>query len=419
MAILKFEDIKFSKSENGARGFFLQQFYFDIEKSELDRLGKWKLKSDALEIEGPDNIKKQFNFLLEQKLKELKSVQGKDAIYVYEGLLPLIGSLYFGIIDRNTNIIEIRPQTGCNLNCIFCSIDLCRRERDFVVSAEYLAKEAEKLARLKLQKHSETIGFPVRRKLESFRACKNVEIHINAQGEPLLYAPLAELVKKLKKIKGVKTISMDTNGSLLTEKKVDELVKAGITRFNISMNAFSSSTAEKIAGIAYPIEHVKKMCKYIAKKCDILLAPVWLHEINDKDIEQIIKFSKELEKIRPQQKVPFIGVQNFLEYEHGRNPVKEQSWEKFFEFLEKLEKKYKMNLKLSRENFSIEQCNVLGKPFKKGDVIEAEIVCDGMFKNEKLASAEGRIISIHNCNKKGRIMVKITRDKYNIFYGSA
>jgi len=400
MAILKFEDIKFSKSEGGVKGIFLQQFYFDIEKSELDRLGKWKLKADALEIEGPDNIKKQFNFLLEQKLKQLKSVQGKEAIYVYEGLLPLIGSLYFGIIDRNTNIIEIRPQTGCNLNCIFCSIDLCRRQKDFVVSADYLAKEAEKLAILKLQK------------------CKNVEMHINAMGEPLLYSPLAELVKKLKKIKGVKTISMDTNGSLFTEKKIDELVKAGITRFNVSMNAFSSSTSEKIAGIVYPIEHVKKMCKYIARKCDILLAPVWLHEINDKDIEQIIKFSKELEKIRPQQKVPFIGVQNFLEYDHGKNPVKEQNWETFFELLEKLGKKHKMILKLSREDFGIEQCNVLEKPFNKGDVVEAEIVCDGMLRNEKLATAEGRIIAIHNCSKKGIVMAKITRDKYNVFYAA-
>jgi len=400
MAILKFEDIKFSKSERGARGTFLQQFYFDIEKSELDMLGKWKLKADALEIEGSgSSIKKKFNFLLEQKLKELKSAQGKEVVYVYEGFVPLIGSLYFGIIDRNTNIIEVRPQTGCNLNCIFCSIDLCRRERDFVVSAEYLAKEAEKLAKLKLQK------------------CKNVEIHINAMGEPLLYAPLAELIKKLKKIKGVKTISLDTNGSLLTEKKVDELVKAGTIRFNVSMNAFSSSTAEKIAGIAYPIEHVKKMCRYIAGKCDILLAPVWLHEINDSDIEWIIKFSKELAKIRPQQKVPFIGVQNFLEYEHGKKPVKQQSWEKFFEFLEKLEKKHKIKLKLSREDFGIVKCKVLEKPFKNGDVVEAEIVCDGMFKNEKLAVSEGRIISVHNCNKKGRIRAKITRDKYNVFYG--
>jgi len=434
---LHFEDIKFSKEKDLVRGIFLKNFYFDLSKTELDKLGKWTLKQDDLEIEGNEVvIKRNFNTLLEQKLKELKSFQGntrnqkisgapemqgiseRDAIYVYSGLLPLQGSLYFGLIDRNTNIIEIRPITGCNLNCIFCSVDLCRRKRDFVVNVDYLIEGFEKLAKLKL------------------KDVKEIEAHINAQGEPLLYAKLSELIKGIKEIKGVNVVSIDTNGSLLTEKKVDELVSAGLTRFNISMNAFSKETAEKIAGIQYPFENVKKICKYIAKKCDILLAPVWLNGINDQDIEKIIEFSLELKKLRPSQKVPFIGIQNFLEYEHGRKPVKEKTWGKFFDYLKGLEEKYKMKLKLEREDFGIVQSRS-EKPFKKDDVVRVKVICNGMFNNEMLCLAKDRnkvisgcpknlkdffgdrVVSINKKQKEGKMIdVKITRDKYNVFYGS-
>jgi hypothetical protein len=401
MTILKFEDIKFQEEDDKVKGVFLKNFFFDIDKSELKRIGKYKIRNGSIEIEGSEQIiMRNFNTLLDRKLKELKSFQGKQAIYVFKGFLPLQGSLYFGIIDRNTNIIEIRPITGCNLNCIFCSVDLCKRQRDFVVNSDYLIEEAEKLAELKREE------------------VKDLEIHINAQGEPLLYAPLAELIKGVKKIKGVKTISIDTNGSLLTESKVDELVKAGLTRFNISMNAFSEETAKKIAGIPYPIENVKKICKYIAKKADILLAPVWLNGINDKDIEEIIKFSLELKKIRKeQQKVPFIGIQNFQEYEHGKKPVKAAEFDEFYEYLKGMEEKYKLKLKLSREDFGIVQAKT-EKALKKNEIVDAEIACDGMFKNEKLAVAKQRIIAVNTDKVKGRIKVRITRDKYNIFYGN-
>ena len=401
MALLHFKDIQFADEKSSVRAIFLKNFYFEMKHSDLDKLGKWKVVKGELDIEGPENIvKRNFNFILEQKLKELRSFQGKEAVYIYEGLMPLIGSLYFGIVDRNTNIIEIRPITGCNLNCIFCSVDLCKRERDFVVQADYLASEAEKLARLKRKK------------------AKALEIHINAMGEPLLYAPLADLIKKVKKIKGVKQISIDTNGTLLTKEKVDELVKVGLTRFNISLNAFSKETAEKIANVVYDVENVKRICKYIAGKCDILLAPVWMQGVNDSDIEKIIEFSKELKTLRPQQTVPIIGIQNFLEYEHGKMPAKAIEFDEFYEKLGKLEKKHKhkLKLRLSREDFGIVDAKVLEKPMQNDDYAQAIVICKGKFKGEKLCSARDRIISVRTM-KKDKINVKITRSKYNVFYG--
>lgn len=398
---MHFQDIQFSEEKSLVRAIFLKNFFFEIKKKELDKIGEWKVVKGDLLIEGSENIiKRNFSTILENKLNDLKGFQGKPATYIYEGMIPLLGSLYFGVVDRNTNIIEIRPITGCNLNCIFCSVDLCKRERDFVVQAEYLYKEAKNLAALKKTK------------------AKNLEIHINAMGEPLLYAPLAELISKLKKIQAVKTISIDTNGTLLNEEIIDELVKAGMTRFNISLNAFSQEAAAKVAGSSYPLEHVKKMCKYIAKKCDILLAPVWIQGINDKDIEEIISFSQELKKLRPLQKVPIIGVQNFLEYEHGKMPAKSIEFEDFYDRLAELEKKYNTKLKLSREDFGITSAQVLKKPFDKNNYVQATVICDGKFKNEKLCAAHDRIVSIRTSKEIGKtVNCRITRTKYNVFYG--
>ena len=40
-----------------------------------------------------------------------------------EDNIPLIGAHLFGIIDRGTNVLQIRAITGCPLKCIYCSVD--------------------------------------------------------------------------------------------------------------------------------------------------------------------------------------------------------------------------------------------------------------------------------------------------------
>ena len=401
-ATLKFEDISFIQEGDSVRGYFLKNYFFELSEEDLEKLGKWKVRDRALIIEGSEElVKKKFNTILDRKLHELKSLQGKEAIYIYEGFLPLIGGLYFGIVDRNTNVVEIRPLTGCNLNCIFCSVDLESREKDFVVNSDYLADEAIKLAEQK------------------FMAGVEVEGHINAQGEPTLYSKLPDLIKSIKDSGYFTTISIDTNGTLLTEKLVDDLVKAGLTRFNISLNSLCTEMGTKIAGKPYPSENVKKMCKYIAKKADVLIAPVWMQGVNDNEIEDMIKFSLELKKLRPSQTVPFVGIQNFLEYEFGKKPAKQISFQEFYDKLRPLEKKYKLKLVFDKDDFNIKKCIVLKKPFRKNAIVECEIVCDGKFKGEKLAKADDRIISIPNCQEKigKKVRVKLTREKYNVFYG--
>jgi len=366
----------------------------------LNKIGKFKAEGNSIIFQGisEKRAERRFNSLLAKGFRDLKNtVSGKRTIYIHKNSgIPLIGSNSFGLIDRNTSIIDIRPITSCNLNCIFCSIDAglsSKNQVDFVVEREYLVEEFKKLV--------------------DFKEC-DVEVHLGTQGEPLLYAEIIELIKDLSSIKKVKTISMDTNGTLLTEELVDRLAEAGLTRINLSLNAMDKNLARKLAGCDYNVEKIKKIAYYATKKIELAIAPVLVPGFNDDEMKKLIEFAK---KLKSNRKGYFIGIQNFLNYRFGRNPCKQMPWDKFYLIIKDLEKKTNTKLILGPEDFNIQKTKKLPKPFKKGQIIKAEILCPGRLKNEMLAVASNRVISIPNCFKKGIVKIKITRTKHNIFMG--
>ena len=285
---------------------------------------------------------------------------------------------------------------GCNLDCIYCSVDegfSSKRPVDFIIERDYLVNEF--------------------RKLLEFKNTTNIHANIAGQGETLMYPEIVELVREIRQIHSVDIISIITNGTMLTELLIDKLVSAGLTRLNISLNAIDKGLADKIANKPYNIEKVKEMIRYASKRLQVILVPVLIPGINDAEIDKIIEFSKSICMEGGNVK---LGIQNFLSYRFGRNPVNEISWGEFYERLAGLEKVHNINLKYSEERLF--ESKELPKPFKKGWSIVVKIICDGRLKNEKLAVSCGRVISIPNCHKeKGDIKVKIVRDKHNIFVG--
>ena len=243
---------------------------------------------------------------------------------------------------------------------------------------------------------------------------EDVEIHIGVQGEPFLYQDMALLISDIQKMKHVNTISIDTNGTLLTKERINELAKNDKLQINMSLDAIDSDVARKIAGVKnYNVKHVKEMIAYASEKLNVILAPVLMLGYNDQQIEEIIKFVKTLKK------QPILGIQNFLQYKTGRNPEKEMSWDDFYKLLEKLEKKHDIRLKLKKEDFNIRKLKPLEKPFKEGDEISAEIKCQDRFPNSVIAVSEGRNISVPGVKyvQDKKIKVKIVRDKHNVFTG--
>jgi uncharacterized Fe-S cluster-containing radical SAM superfamily enzyme len=402
---LEFEDIGFEDAGELIRVNFLKNYYFEVGKSELLDIAPFRIsgkKSSSIIFETNEKrARNKLNLVMLRGFASLKNrFTGRKTVYITrESGIPLLGNNSFGLVDRNTSLIEVKPVTGCNLSCVFCSVDegpTGRWATDFIVEPGYLIEEFRKLAEYKCQGEGEN-------------RCSELEAHIGTNGEPLLYPKIIELVEGISSIEGVKRISFDTNGTLLTKKLIDELKDAGLTKIHLSLNAMDRKVAEKLAGCPYNLEHVLEMARYASKRLGLLIAPIWVPGINDDEMPKLIGFAKEL-GVR-------IAIQNFLSYKYGRNPAKQMDWERFGQKMGQLEKEHGVKLLFSEADFSIVKTRQLEKPFRKGQVIRAEVVCDGRLKGEKIAVAGERNISVERCDRKGSIKVRLTRDKHNIFFG--
>ncbi|MEM0060187.1 MAG: radical SAM protein, partial [Desulfurococcaceae archaeon] len=56
-------------------------------------------------------------------IKFLGEYRDGRVVYYIDDDLPVFGYIAFGVIDRGTNVLQVRPTTICPQNCIFCSVD--------------------------------------------------------------------------------------------------------------------------------------------------------------------------------------------------------------------------------------------------------------------------------------------------------
>lgn len=401
MTLISFQDIKFRQHDpKTVRALFLGRYWFDIEKEKLDNIGPFAIENSGL-LFGVDESHawKRFDPILSEGFTRLIHINyNKPTVYIHANSgIPLVGTNEFGLIDRGSNIIEVKPLTGCNFQCNYCSVDEGKNSKthDYIVECDYLIEEATKLA---------------------MRKTHPVEFNIGPQGEPFLYPKLVELVRGLKNIPNTEIISVNTNGSFLTEKLIDELAAAGLTRINLSLNALQQTAANDIAGRAYPLEKTLKMIHYCQGKIAILLAPTLIPGYNDDQIEPLVQLGKTITS-----EFPTVGFQNYLEYKKGRNIVKQRSFEEFFALLQPYEEKYNINLThFAKEDFRIYDEPEPPKPFKKNDVVKAKIMLPARYPNEIIAVAADRCITVVGDHAEElpigkEIKCRIIRDKHNIF----
>ncbi len=396
MTHIEFSDIKFSAEKNNVRIDFLKIFSSQLDLAMLERIGKFKVKDGGIDFEtaSKDAVMKKLMPALDNAFRGLRSkLTGRKTVYVHRNSgIPLIGTLYFGIVDRGTNILELKPITGCNISCLFCSVGEAKESKtvDFVVEDEYLIEETRRIVTFK-QQDKET----------------KIDLFINTHGEPLLYSSIARLVKGLREIPQVNTISIITNGTLLTKKLADELVDAGLSQVNISINAIDPQKAKQLAGYeGYSIKDVLESARHISKKIKTVIAPVWIKGTNDEEIPNIIAFAKEIGAE--------IGIQNYMVHKLGMKMAKQTDWEEFYSRLEDWEKQTGADLKFKGHH--IFKTKTLPEPFRKGEIVRAQVISVGRMNNETLAAAKGRVISVLNCNKeKGEVKIRILKDKDNVF----
>ena len=320
----------------------------------------------------------------------------------------LLGTHYFGIIDRGTNLLQIRPVTGCPLNCIYCSVDEGKISKtrliDYMVEERFLVEETKRL---------------IEDKKDS-----DIEAHIDGEGEPLIYPFILDLIRDLKNCNQVSVVSLQSNGVILTYKFVDSLIKAGLDRINVSINSIDKNIGERMAGVkGYDPMRILDIIKYANNQgLSVLIAPVWIHGLNDKEIEKLIQFVKK-NKIENKKGWPVLGIQNYEVYKYGRKVknFKFKPFSYFYKQLKSLEKRFEIKpLILSKHHFNIHKSPAPPKVFKKEEIVTAKVVLPGRKKNEIIGFARGRLIEISGVYKvKKHIKVKIISVKDTINKGVA
>ncbi len=391
--------------------------YADFKKKELIRAVKRKYRVSP-EITARDgrliintdfrDVEKYLAIFIQNNLGALlrNLYTRRKVLYIHGGMdVPLLGYNAFGLIDRGTNLIQVRGVSGCNLSCIFCSVDEGPYSRtrmfDFVVDVEYLMEWFDEVAQIK---------------------GKGLEVHLDGQGEPLLYPFIVELVQALRDHPNVSVISMQSNGVLLDDELVEELAEAGLDRVNLSIHSLDPEKAKMLMGMkSYDLQHVLDMAEALVNAgIDVLLAPVIIFGVNDDEAEAFIEFAR---RIGAGRRWPALGFQNYIPYKFGRNPTiaKLVPFKDFYAWLRSLEVKTGMKpLVLKPKHFGMERRAFIPLAFRPGEVVKAEIVLPGRIKGEMLAKARNRLIEVINTNARvgDKIRVKIVRTRHGIYIGT-
>jgi len=315
--------------------------------------------------------------------------------------LPLIGCIAFGCIDRGTNLIQVRATTLCPLNCVFCSTDAGKfsktRITDYIVEPDYLIDCVRELVR--------------------FKKDNDLEMHLDSVGEPTTHPKFVDLVQMLSEIEEVKVISMQTNGTLLTEEMIDELVETGLSRINLSINALDPKIAQELSGCKwYNINRIKEIAKYIVQcNIELLISPVWIPGVNDSEMIKLIEFAKKIIKDKPVR----LGIQKYEIHKYGRKieGIRAVSWWRFYKQLEKWENQFDCKLKLGPYSFNIHKSRILPYTYKKNERISVEVMAPGWIKREMIGVERNRCITIIDCDARigDDINVRILRNKHNLY----
>ncbi|MFP5223708.1 MAG: radical SAM protein [Acidobacteriota bacterium] len=127
-------------------------------------------------------------------------------------------SNHVGSVNSFPELITVMPLAKCNYNCIMC--------------AEAERASDKQLSDVALSRLEEVLPF--------------ARTLFVTGGEPLLYAPLERLLKAGSRA-GCE-LWMVTNGSLLTERKCEMLLDAGLSQIKISLDAASANTYQRVRG---------------------------------------------------------------------------------------------------------------------------------------------------------------------------
>ncbi|MFQ6082702.1 MAG: GTP 3',8-cyclase MoaA [Candidatus Aminicenantia bacterium] len=171
---------------------------------------------------------------------------------------------------RKINYLRISVTDRCNLKCIYClppeGISYIPREE--ILTFEEILQISNVAASLGISK-----------------------IRLTG-GEVFVRKGIIKLISSLNKIKGIKDISLTTNGTLLFE-YLQELKEIGIKRLNISLDSLDKNCYQRLTGKNELNNILKSLFKAVKLGFKIKINTVIINGINEAEIPEFIQFSLE------------------------------------------------------------------------------------------------------------------------------
>lgn len=173
---------------------------------------------------------------------------------------------------RKINYLRVSLTDMCNLRCMYCMPEgKCNQN---YVSSKMSIEEIDLIIRI-------------------FAECGVEKVRFTG-GEPLIVKDISKIIYNASQVKGIKDISLTTNGIFLKD-KIDELKKAGLNRVNVSMDTLKEDKYERITGRSY----LKKVKEGIEVCLDKGITPVKINVVLMKGInlDEVDEFIKIAEKM--------------------------------------------------------------------------------------------------------------------------
>ncbi|MGQ9546266.1 MAG: GTP 3',8-cyclase MoaA [Dehalococcoidia bacterium] len=196
-------------------------------------------------------------------------------------------------LGRRINYLRVSVTDRCNLRCIYCM-------------------PPEGVPRIS---HSEILSYEEIRNVVQAAAELGIDKIRLTGGEPLVRTELSRLIHMLSQIKGIKELSLTTNGMLL-KKHALELRQAGLSRVNVSLDTLKPDKFRYITRLG----ELKTVLEGIEAAQKAGLEPVKINTVVMKGIndDEILDFARMTYEdgwhIRFIELMPFKAVTEFVPY---------------------------------------------------------------------------------------------------------
>ncbi|MCR5040666.1 MAG: GTP 3',8-cyclase MoaA [Clostridia bacterium] len=155
---------------------------------------------------------------------------------------------------RDITYLRVSVTKRCNLNCVYCGKTVCEKKE-----SELSPEEIEKL-------------------VSAFAKCGITKVRLTG-GEPLVRNDICDILGRIRRIDGIRTLALTTNGVHLSRYAKD-LKQAGLDSVNISLDSTDGSTYRHMTGA----DVLKKVLEGIEEAQRAGLSPIKINAVLMKGI---------------------------------------------------------------------------------------------------------------------------------------